>query len=45
MEEPFLQALKIILADRYTDNMDVIYQLTIKFILSYLYKACKEASS
>ena len=34
MEEPFLHALKLILGDRYTDSMDEIYKLTIKFILT-----------
>nr|QQO51927.1 globin gb_IIC [Platynereis dumerilii] len=45
MEEPFLASVKLILGDRYSDSMDVIYQLTIKFILSNLTKGFKAASS
>ncbi|VDN37712.1 unnamed protein product [Gongylonema pulchrum] len=29
MEEPFLYAVKLILGERYTDNMDVIYKTVI----------------
>ena len=34
MEEPFLHALKLILGDRYTESMDEIYQMTLKFIFT-----------
>lgn len=33
MKEPFLEAVKITLGDRYTDNMETIYRTTITFIL------------
>lgn len=33
MKEPFLEAVKITLGDRYTDNMEAIYRTTITFIL------------
>jgi hypothetical protein len=36
IEKPFLDAVKTTLGDRYTDNVDVIYQTTIKFILDTL---------
>ncbi|BFZ11641.1 hypothetical protein BsWGS_14680 [Bradybaena similaris] len=39
MEQPFLDAMRIILDDRYTDNMDTIYRILIKFILEHLVKA------
>ncbi|XP_041353238.1 globin-5-like [Gigantopelta aegis] len=42
MEKPFLEAVKLTLGDRYTDNMDVIYKLTIKFVLSHMVKANNE---
>ena len=38
MEQPFLDATKIILGDRYSDAMDEIYRITIKFILTNLEK-------
>lgn len=39
MEQPFLDSVRIILEDRYTDNMDTIYRILIKFILEHLVKA------
>lgn len=36
IEEPFLSAVKSTLGDRYTDNVDGIYKLTIKFIIDTL---------
>ncbi|CAG5115168.1 unnamed protein product [Candidula unifasciata] len=39
MEQPFLDAIRIILEDRFTDNMDTIYRILIKFILDHLVKA------
>ena len=44
MEQPFLEAIRIILGDRYSDQMDVIYQLSIKFILNNLQKGFQAAS-
>uniref|UniRef100_K1RDY1 Globin domain-containing protein n=1 Tax=Magallana gigas TaxID=29159 RepID=K1RDY1_MAGGI len=39
MEKPFLEAVKITLGDRYSDNMDTIYRITIKFILDSVIKS------
>ncbi|BFZ07023.1 hypothetical protein BsWGS_10062 [Bradybaena similaris] len=39
MEQPFLDSVRIILEDRYTDNMDTIYRILIKFILEHLVKS------
>ena len=39
IEEPFLEAVKLTLADRYTDNMDAIYKVLIKFILQTMVNA------
>ncbi|XP_046384168.1 neuroglobin-like [Ischnura elegans] len=36
IEKPFLEAVRATLGDRYTDNVDVIYQTTIKFIIQTL---------
>ncbi|KAF4526224.1 hypothetical protein B566_EDAN001909 [Ephemera danica] len=36
IEKPFLDAVRTTLGDRYTDNVDVIYQATIKFIIDSL---------
>ncbi|XP_071440921.1 neuroglobin-like [Hetaerina americana] len=36
IEKPFLEAVKVTLGDRYTDNVDAIYQTTIKFIIRTL---------
>lgn len=33
IEQPFLEAVRLTLGDRYTDNMDNIYRITIKFLL------------
>lgn len=41
MEQPFLDSVRIILDDRYTENMDTIYRILIKFILSNLVKATR----
>lgn len=43
IEEPFLKAVMLTLGDRYTDNMDVIYRLLIKFILENLDKSLRAA--
>ncbi|RWS08260.1 Neuroglobin-like protein [Dinothrombium tinctorium] len=36
IEKPFLLAVKETLEDRYTENMEVIYKITVKFILETL---------
>ncbi|KAK7074044.1 hypothetical protein SK128_010114 [Halocaridina rubra] len=33
IESPFLEAVRLTLGDRYTDNMDNIYRITIKFLI------------
>ncbi|XP_013783442.2 uncharacterized protein LOC106467627, partial [Limulus polyphemus] len=38
IEEPFLAAVKETLGDRYTENMENIYKITIRFILETLTK-------
>uniref|UniRef100_A0A0R3RM84 GLOBIN domain-containing protein n=1 Tax=Elaeophora elaphi TaxID=1147741 RepID=A0A0R3RM84_9BILA len=40
MEEPFLYSVKLILGERYTDNMHSIYKKVIAIILSELEKGC-----
>ncbi|KAL8585148.1 hypothetical protein ACOMHN_013163 [Nucella lapillus] len=40
---PFLEAVKIMLGDRYSDNMDAIYRITIQYLLEVLitkHQAC-----
>lgn len=36
IESPFLAAVKKTLGDRYTENVENIYKLTIKFIIKTL---------
>lgn len=36
IEKPFLEAVRTTLGDRYTDNVDTIYQTAIKFIIESL---------
>lgn len=43
IEEPFLKAVMLTLGDRYTDNMDAIYKVLIKFILNVLSDSLTEA--
>ncbi|KAA0192685.1 hypothetical protein HAZT_HAZT010061 [Hyalella azteca] len=43
IERPFLEAVRLTLGDRYTDNMDQIYQLTIKFVLETVVKGYEMA--
>ncbi|GLH07507.1 Cytoglobin-1-like protein [Gryllus bimaculatus] len=33
LEQPFLQAVSTTLGDRYTENVENIYKITIKFII------------
>lgn len=42
MEEPFLYSVKLILNDRYTDNMNSIYKKVIVIILSEMEKSCAD---
>lgn len=41
MEEPFLYSVKLILGERYTDNMDSIYKKVIAIILTELERGCE----
>ncbi|KAK7103555.1 uncharacterized protein [Littorina saxatilis] len=43
-QEPFLDAVKITLGDRYSDNMDTIYKITIRYLLDTLVKSHKALS-
>jgi len=45
IEKPFLEAVKETLGDRYTDNIESIYTITIKFILETLVKGFEQAES
>nr|XP_018898062.1 PREDICTED: neuroglobin-like isoform X2 [Bemisia tabaci] len=38
IEKPFLEAVKMTLGDRYTENVENIYQITIKLIIETLVK-------
>uniref|UniRef100_A0A915PTF1 Globin family profile domain-containing protein n=1 Tax=Setaria digitata TaxID=48799 RepID=A0A915PTF1_9BILA len=41
MEEPFLYSVKLILGERYTDNMDSIYKTLITIMLTEMEKGCE----
>ncbi|XP_012284967.1 neuroglobin [Orussus abietinus] len=43
IEEPFLEAVKRTLEDRYTENVEHIYKLTIKFIIETLIDGFEKA--
>ncbi|KAI5638196.1 globin domain-containing protein [Phthorimaea operculella] len=43
IEQPFLEAAKTTLGDRYTENIENIYKLAIRFILENLVKGYEEA--
>ncbi|XP_076464514.1 neuroglobin-like isoform X3 [Babylonia areolata] len=43
IREPFLEAVKITLGDRYTDNMEGIYKVAISFILQTMSDGMDEA--
>ncbi|XP_045452080.1 neuroglobin-like [Melitaea cinxia] len=43
IEQPFLEAAKTTLGDRYTPNIENIYKITIRFILENLVKGYEEA--
>lgn len=40
-EQPLLEAIKITLGDRYSDNMDIIYKLVIRFLLTEVTKGAR----
>ncbi|XP_042213675.1 cytoglobin-1-like [Homarus americanus] len=43
IEHPFLEAVRLTLGDRYTDNMDNIYRITIKFLIETVVKGYEMA--
>ncbi|XP_076042249.1 uncharacterized protein LOC143026130 [Oratosquilla oratoria] len=43
IEHPFLEAVKLTLNDRYTENMDQIYRITIKFLIETVIKGYEQA--
>ncbi|CAH0727238.1 unnamed protein product, partial [Brenthis ino] len=43
IEQPFLEAAKTTLGDRYTPNIENIYKMTIRFILENLVKGYEDA--
>ncbi|KAI8432431.1 hypothetical protein MSG28_004825, partial [Choristoneura fumiferana] len=44
IEQPFLEAAKTTLGERYTPNIENIYKLTIRFILENLVKGYEDAA-
>lgn len=45
MEQPFLSAVKQTLDERFTDNMDTIYRITIKCMLRLLISGFEDEGS
>lgn len=45
IEQPFLSAVKTTLGERYTDNVEGIYKITIKFIIETLITGFESANS
>lgn len=45
IEKPFLSAVETTLGDRYTENVEGIYKLTIKFIIQTLVDGFEKSSS
>ncbi|XP_050700624.1 neuroglobin-like [Eriocheir sinensis] len=43
IEHPFLEAVRLTLGDRYTDNMDNIYRITIKFLIETVVRGYEKA--
>lgn len=43
IRDPFLEAVKITLGDRYTDNMESIYKVAITFILQTMVEGMEDA--
>lgn len=43
IREPFLEAVKITLGDRYTENMESIYKIAITFILQTMADGMQDA--
>lgn len=45
IESPFLEAVQMTLGDRYTQNVENIYKITIKFIIETLVKGFDNANN
>lgn len=45
IETPFLEAVQMTLGDRYTQNVENIYKITIKFIIETLIKGFDNANN
>lgn len=45
IEKPFLSAVETTLGDRYTENVEGIYKMTIKFIIQTLVDGFEKSSS
>ncbi|XP_045480367.1 neuroglobin-like [Harmonia axyridis] len=45
IEKPFLEAVETTLGDRYTENVENIYKITIKFIIETLIKGYNNSNS
>ncbi|XP_060532078.1 neuroglobin-like [Cylas formicarius] len=45
IEKPFLEAVETTLGDRYTENVENIYKITIKFIIETLIKGYNNANA
>nr|CAH7715141.1 unnamed protein product [Callosobruchus chinensis] len=45
IEQPFLEAVETTLGDRYTENVQNIYKITIKFIIETLVKGFDNANT
>lgn len=45
IEDPFLDAVRTTLGDRYTENVENIYKVTIKFIIETLIKGFNNANN
>lgn len=43
MKEPFLEAVKVTLGDRYTDNIRSVYGITITYILTTMVDGITDA--
>jgi hypothetical protein len=45
IEQPFLEAVKETLEERYTENMESIYQITIKLVIETLIEGYEEGKT
>lgn len=45
IEQPFLEAVKETLEDRYSENVEITYKMTIKFIIETLIEGFNKAQN